>query len=105
MPTLTDDSQTLSKGYQVCTTVSQVSNMCYQIVERYAVCKCLYHKHAIDPCQNYGRPGHSATEKTVLVGFACPDHGKSKATVSTTSAAHGSRHSNDSEHASGRGRG
>lgn len=48
--------------------------MCYQIVERYSVCRCLYHRHSIDPCQRYGQRGHSTTEKTVLVGYACPDH-------------------------------
>lgn len=70
---------------------SHIHIMCYQIVERYAVCKCLYHRHAVDPCNNYGRPGHEVTEKTVLVGFACPDHGRrqgartSKATASISS--------------------
>lgn len=46
--------------------------MCYQVIERYAVCGCLYHKHAIDPCPQYGR--HSVQEKTVLVGYACNIH-------------------------------
>jgi hypothetical protein len=48
--------------------------MCYQVVERYAVCRCLYHRHAIDPCQSYGQRNHYAQEKTVLVGYACPRH-------------------------------
>lgn len=48
--------------------------MCYQIIERYAVCRCLYHRHSVDPCQRYGQQGHGTTEKTVLVGFTCPDH-------------------------------
>ncbi|GME24845.1 uncharacterized protein LTHEOB_7539 [Neofusicoccum parvum] len=48
--------------------------MCYQVVERYAVCRCLYHKHAIDPCAQYGQYGHSVQEKTVLVGYACNVH-------------------------------
>ncbi|KAF2140055.1 uncharacterized protein K452DRAFT_198681, partial [Aplosporella prunicola CBS 121167] len=48
--------------------------MCYQVVERYAVCRCLYHKHAIDPCAQYGQYGHSVQEKTVLVGYACSVH-------------------------------
>ncbi|KAL0264503.1 hypothetical protein SLS55_000453 [Diplodia seriata] len=49
-------------------------SMCYQVVERYAVCRCLYHKHAIDPCAQYGQYGHSVQEKTVLVGYACNVH-------------------------------
>lgn len=76
--------------------------MCYQIVERYAVCKCLYHRHAIDPCNNYGRPGHGVTEKTVLVGFACPDHGKRQRSSKPASAGSGSNMSNDSGYASAR---
>ncbi|KAH7065214.1 hypothetical protein B0J12DRAFT_639505 [Macrophomina phaseolina] len=51
--------------------------MCYQVVERYAVCRCLYHKHAIDPCAQYGQYGHSVQEKTVLVGYACNVHANS----------------------------
>ncbi|KAK8151874.1 hypothetical protein BKA80DRAFT_190532, partial [Phyllosticta citrichinensis] len=48
--------------------------MCYQLTERYAVCGCLYHKHAVDPCAQYGQYGHSVQEKTVLVGYACGVH-------------------------------
>ncbi|KAF2751337.1 hypothetical protein M011DRAFT_464071 [Sporormia fimetaria CBS 119925] len=48
--------------------------MCYQLVERYAVCRCLYHKHAVDPCSAYGQRGHIVQEKTMLVGYACAAH-------------------------------
>ncbi|PSN67037.1 hypothetical protein BS50DRAFT_600579 [Corynespora cassiicola Philippines] len=48
--------------------------MCYQVVERYSVCRCLYYKHAIDPCAAHGQRGHSVQEKTVLVGYACSLH-------------------------------
>ncbi|KAF1914182.1 hypothetical protein BDU57DRAFT_500280 [Ampelomyces quisqualis] len=48
--------------------------MCYQVVERYSVCRCLYYKHAIDPCSAYGQRGHTVQEKTVLVGYACSVH-------------------------------
>jgi hypothetical protein len=48
--------------------------MCYQVVERYSVCRCLYYKHAIDPCAAHGQRGHIAQEKTVLVGYACNLH-------------------------------
>lgn len=80
--------------------------MCYQIIERYAVCKCLYHRHAVDPCNNYGRPGHEVTEKTVLVGFVCPDHGRKQgAKASKAAAPSGSGFSTDSGYVSGsRGR-
>ena len=46
--------------------------MCIKIVERYAVCKCVYHEHNVDPCKLVG--WHAADERTVLVGYACPDH-------------------------------
>lgn len=48
--------------------------MCYQVVERYSVCRCLYYKHAIDPCPAHGQRGHTVQEKTVLVGYACSTH-------------------------------
>ncbi|RMZ67335.1 hypothetical protein GMOD_00001246 [Pyrenophora seminiperda CCB06] len=52
--------------------------MCYQVVERYAVCRCQYYKHAIDPCASHGQRGHSIQEKTVLVGYACSTHSTSR---------------------------
>ncbi|CAI6339465.1 unnamed protein product [Periconia digitata] len=48
--------------------------MCYQVVERYSVCRCLYYKHAVDPCAAYGQSGHTVQEKTVLVGYTCNSH-------------------------------
>jgi hypothetical protein len=45
--------------------------MCIQVVERYSVCRCLYYKHAVDPCAARAQRGHSVQEKTVLVGYAC----------------------------------
>lgn len=48
--------------------------MCYQVVERYSACGCLYHQHAIDPCQSYNQKNHDIQEKTVLVGYICPQH-------------------------------
>ncbi|CAI9626944.1 unnamed protein product [Alternaria burnsii] len=48
--------------------------MCYQVIERYSVCRCLYYKHAIDPCAAHGQRGHGIQEKTVLVGYACSTH-------------------------------
>lgn len=61
----------------VYTKLSQTSaqiKMCYQVVERYSVCRCLYHKHAVDPCAVHGQRGHTVQEKTVLVGYACGMH-------------------------------
>ncbi|GKT60679.1 hypothetical protein ColTof4_00804 [Colletotrichum tofieldiae] len=48
--------------------------MCYQIVELYSACRCLYYQHAIDRCAGYGRPGHSIQKRTILVGYACHAH-------------------------------
>lgn len=48
--------------------------MCYQVVERYSVCRCLYYKHAIEPCAAFGQRGHVVQEKTVLVGYSCSRH-------------------------------
>ncbi|ORX96350.1 hypothetical protein BCR34DRAFT_497848 [Clohesyomyces aquaticus] len=53
--------------------------MCYQVVERYSVCRCLYYKHAIDPCGAHGQRGHIVQEKTVLVGYACSSHSSHRA--------------------------
>lgn len=48
--------------------------MCYQVVERYSKCRCLYYQSSVDPCKEYGQRGHAIEEKTILVGYACPDH-------------------------------
>ncbi|KXJ91183.1 hypothetical protein Micbo1qcDRAFT_205188 [Microdochium bolleyi] len=48
--------------------------MCYQLVEIYSACKCLYYQHAVDRCGNYGRRGHGITERTIFVGYACHLH-------------------------------
>ncbi|EME82616.1 uncharacterized protein MYCFIDRAFT_136993 [Pseudocercospora fijiensis CIRAD86] len=50
--------------------------MCLQVVERYSVCRCLYYKHAVDPCAARAQRGHCVQEKTVLVGYACEQHSK-----------------------------
>lgn len=52
--------------------------MCYQVVERYAICHCLYYKHAIDSCSAHGQEGHVVREKTVFVGGACAVHGSTR---------------------------
>ncbi|KAL3465165.1 Alpha/Beta hydrolase protein [Aspergillus heterothallicus] len=60
--------------------------MCYQLVERYSVCGCLYFQHAIDPCTAYGQRGHQVQEKTVLVGYACPRHSARRGSGSSYSS-------------------
>ncbi|KAL2808933.1 hypothetical protein BJX63DRAFT_424214 [Aspergillus granulosus] len=60
--------------------------MCYQLVERYSVCGCLYFQHAIDPCTAYGQRGHQVQEKTVLVGYACPRHSARRGSGSSCSS-------------------
>lgn len=48
--------------------------MCYLVVEKYSVCRCLYYKHSIDVCAAYGKEGHPVQERTVLVGYSCSSH-------------------------------
>jgi len=67
---------TISRHYHTLThqPPHKTTKMCYKVVERYSVCKCVYFQHSIDPCSAYGQRGHSVQEKTVLVGYACPRH-------------------------------
>lgn len=51
--------------------------MCYQLVELYSACRCLYYQHAVDRCAAYGRPGHGIQRRTILVGYACSEHSRS----------------------------
>ncbi|KAK3326835.1 hypothetical protein B0H66DRAFT_551780 [Apodospora peruviana] len=48
--------------------------MCFQIVELYSACRCLYYQFAVDKCGSYGRPGHGVQRRTILVGYACSYH-------------------------------
>ncbi|KAI1100631.1 hypothetical protein F4804DRAFT_348340 [Jackrogersella minutella] len=48
--------------------------MCYQIIERYSACHCLYYQHAVDRCSAYGQPGHHVSTRTMLVGENCQQH-------------------------------
>ncbi|TPX13255.1 uncharacterized protein E0L32_006228 [Thyridium curvatum] len=43
--------------------------MCYQVVELYSACKCLYYQHAVDRCASFGRPGHRIQQRTIYVGL------------------------------------
>lgn len=61
---------------QCCLTSPQGSDnsitMCIKVIERYAVCRCVYYSHSIDPCPAYGR--HDVKIKEVLVGYTCTRH-------------------------------
>jgi hypothetical protein len=57
-------------------------------VERYSVCRCLYFQHAVDPCSAYGQRDHIVQEKTVLVGYACPQHSARRGTSSSNPKAY-----------------
>ncbi|KAI8683390.1 hypothetical protein NCS57_00003100 [Fusarium keratoplasticum] len=46
--------------------------MCYQLVERYSACRCLYYQHAIDRCASYGK--HGVEQRTIFVGYICSTH-------------------------------
>ena len=52
--------------------------MCIQVVERYAVCRCIYYRHAVDPCPGYGRRDHRTIVKEVSVGYKCSKHSTAK---------------------------
>ena len=56
--------------------LSQTVKMCYQLVELYSACRCLYYQHAVDRCAAYGRPGHGVQRRTILVGYACGEHSR-----------------------------
>ncbi|PHH86217.1 hypothetical protein CDD83_10567 [Cordyceps sp. RAO-2017] len=48
--------------------------MCYQVVELYSACRCLYYQHAIDRCAAYGSHNHNIQRRTIYVGYACSVH-------------------------------
>ncbi|KAL8418872.1 hypothetical protein RB594_002176 [Gaeumannomyces avenae] len=62
--------------------------MCYQLVELYSACKCLYYQHAIDSCASYGRPGHHVQQRTIYVGYACSAHSSTRGTYSSEYSGH-----------------
>lgn len=48
--------------------------MCYLVVERYSIFRCLYYQHSVDICAAYRQQGHRIAERTVLVGYTCERH-------------------------------
>ncbi|KAJ5413453.1 hypothetical protein N7465_005758 [Penicillium sp. CMV-2018d] len=71
--------------------------MCYKVVERFSVCKCLYFEHSIDPCSAYGLRGHRVQEKTVLVGYTCDKHSSRGIYAISPGARHGSNSGHGSQ--------
>ncbi|KAH6623433.1 hypothetical protein F5144DRAFT_550976 [Chaetomium tenue] len=53
--------------------------MCFQLIELYNLCGCLYYQHAVDRCAAYGRRNHEISRRTIRVGYMCKDHGDSAA--------------------------
>ena len=60
--------------------------MCIQVIERYAACRCIYYKHAVDPCPAYGRRGHDTRIKEVSVGIRLEEQSRQEATTTRTPA-------------------
>ncbi|EFW99193.1 hypothetical protein CMQ_5614 [Grosmannia clavigera kw1407] len=48
--------------------------MCYRLVERFSVCGCVYHQHAVDRCAAYNQSGHKIQERIIPVGYTCSLH-------------------------------
>lgn len=48
--------------------------MCWKVVERYTICRCIYYVHSVDACPAYGRRGHIIKLQDVLVGVYCSRH-------------------------------
>jgi len=48
--------------------------MCIRVIEKFAVCGCIYHIHGVDACAAYGT--HAVSDKVVAVGYKCPKHAK-----------------------------
>jgi hypothetical protein len=46
--------------------------MCIRVIEKWAVCGCIYYTHAVDACPAYGQ--HGVSDKVIHVGYACPKH-------------------------------
>jgi len=51
--------------------------MCIKIIERYAVCRCIYYSHTPDACPDYGIREHAVRIREVLVGYTCSVHSSS----------------------------
>jgi hypothetical protein len=75
--------------------------MCIQVVECYAVCRCVYYIHEVDRCALYGQRGHEVSERVVDVGYACPDHSAGESLGGRIGmTGHARHHGDDAEHSS-----
>jgi hypothetical protein len=45
--------------------------MCFQIVERYSVCRCVFQEYGIDECPLYQHKGHVPQVQVILIGVLC----------------------------------
>ena len=77
-------------------------NMCIKIVERYAVCRCIYYSHSVDACPAYGRRGHSVKTREVLVGYTCSRHSSNGSQSANQYNYPDSGYASGSRHSSGR---
>ncbi|KAK4202780.1 hypothetical protein QBC40DRAFT_195301 [Triangularia verruculosa] len=64
--------------------------MCYQLVERYSRCRCLYYQHAVDRCAAHGRVGHPVQRRNIFVGDVCADHDGHETSGAEGTGEHGS---------------
>ncbi|KAF2841681.1 hypothetical protein M501DRAFT_928589 [Patellaria atrata CBS 101060] len=48
--------------------------MCIRLIEKYAICDCIYYVHNVDPCASLGR--HAVVDRVITVGYICPVHCK-----------------------------
>ena len=86
LPTL----RTASQQFHTKISPQSTYDMCIQITERYSVCRCLYYRHAVDPCAARAQRGHIVMERTILVGYACSSHSKSQSNPGSYSCQRGS---------------
>jgi len=73
--------------------------MCIQVIERYAVCRCIYYIHEVDRCALYGQRGHEVSERVVDVGYTCPDHSAGEAAAAAAAVQEECRIGGGTEHA------
>ena len=53
-----------------------IRSSCIRIIERYAVCRCIFYKYGIDHAL-HGSECRRVEDREVLVGYACPEHSTS----------------------------
>jgi hypothetical protein len=48
--------------------------MCFQLVESYSDCGCIFYRHRVDRCSAYGKPRHIVEQKEITVASVCSIH-------------------------------